>query len=268
MILRDITIADQSRTLGRTPAPAPAPTFTPEPEISERQAAVASLLDLPRAATADVEPALEPFVPPAPASLTFEQVAAWLAVQDGDTRDACASLLSDELTAVHEKARLSGYEAGEQRARAEFARQFEKALGTLEQLAASAEAAFDRECAALADGCIDVVAEVLAKIAGPALTSREAVVGAVLTVLGRVKEDRDVTIRVHANDLPVLQQEEQALTRVLGRRKFALVADTRVTAGGCIVETSAGSLDGRFEVQLHEMCETLRMAKATSREAT
>jgi flagellar biosynthesis/type III secretory pathway protein FliH len=55
--------------------------------------------------------------------------------------------------------------------------------------------------------------------------------------------------------------------RVLGRRKFALVPDTRVTAGGCIVETSAGSLDGRFEVQLHEMCETLRSAKAASREA-
>lgn len=263
MILRDVIIADQSRTLGR----APAPVFTPEPEITERQAAVASLLDLPRPAAADIEPVAETFVPPSPAPLTFEQVTAWLAVQDGDTRAACASLLSDELTAVHEKARLNGYEAGEQRARAEFSRQFERALGTLEQLTTSAAAAFDRECATLAEGCVDVVAEVLAKIAGPALASREAVIGAVLTVLSRVKDDRDVTIRVHANDLPVLQQEEQALTHVLGRRKFALVADTRVTAGGCIVETSAGSLDGRFEVQLHEMCETLRSAKAASREA-
>ncbi len=261
MILRDIIIADQSRTLGRAPA------IAPEPEVAERQAIVASLLDLPRA-TADVEAAPEPYVPPAPSVLTFEQVAAWLAIQDGETRAACASLLSDELTAIHEKARLSGYEAGEQRARAEFARQFEHGLATLEQLATAAEAAFDRESAALAEGCVDVVAEVLAKIAGPVLTSREAIVGAVLNVLARVKEDRDVTIRVHATDLPVLQQEEQTLTRVLGRRKFALVADTRVTAGGCIVETSAGSLDGRFEVQLHEMCETLRTAKAAGREAS
>lgn len=264
MILRDVVIANQSRTLGRAPAPA----YTPEPEISERQSAVASLLDLPRPAAADVDSTPDSFGPPAPAPLTFEQVAAWLAVQDGETREACASLLSDELTAVHEKARVSGYEAGEQRARAEFARESARVLGALEEMAKSAEAAFDRESAALAEGCVDVVAEVLAKITGPALGSREAILGAVLTVLNRVKEDRDVTIRVHAHDLPVLQQEEQTLTRVLGRRKFALVADTRVTAGGCIVETSAGSLDGRFEVQLQEMCETLRMAKSASREAS
>lgn len=263
MILRDVIIANQSRTLGRAPAPA----FTPEPEISERQAAVASLLD-PQRTAADAEAAPETFTPPAPAPLTFEQVAAWLAVQDRETRETCASVLSDELTAVHEKARASGYEAGEQRARAELASQTARVLDTLKELVASAEAAFDRECASLAGDCVDVVAEVLAKIAGPALTSREAILGAVLNVLNRVKEDRDVTIRVHAHDLPVLQQQEQALTQVLGRRKFALVADTRVTAGGCIVETSAGSLDGRFEVQLHEMCETLRMAKATNREAS
>lgn len=263
MILRDVIIADQSRTLGRAPAPA----FTPEPEVKERQAAVASLLDPPRAATADVEPSLpEPLGPPAPAPLTFEQVAAWLAVQDGETREACASLLSDELTAIHEKARQAGYQAGEQQARTEMARRSEQVIETLEQLVTSAEAAFDRECELLAEGCADVVAEVLAKITGPALASREAIVGAVLTVLNRVKEDRDVTIRVHANDLPVLQQQEQALANVLGPRKFMLVADARVTAGGCIVETSAGSLDGRFEVQLHEMFETLRSAKAASRE--
>ncbi len=264
MILRDIVIADQSRTLGRVPAPA----FTPEPEISERQSLGASLLGPLRPAAGDVESAPDIFAPPAPAPLTFEQVAAWLAVQDGETREACASLLSAELTAVHEKARASGYEAGEQRARAEFARESARVLGAMEEMARSSEAAFDRECATLAEGCVDVVAEVLAKITGPALASREAILGAVLTVLNRVKEDRDVTIRVHAHDLPVLQQEEPALTRVLGRRKFALIADTRVTAGGCIVETSAGSLDGRFEVQLQEMCETLRMAKATNREAS
>jgi flagellar assembly protein FliH len=98
------------------------------------------------------------------------------------------------------------------------------------------------------------------------LATREAIVGTVTTVLSRVKEDREVTIRISAEDLPVLQMEEQRLAHLLGRRKFALVADARITVGGCIVETSLGSLDGRLDVQLREMCETLRSAKAAMRE--
>lgn len=257
MILRDVIIADHARTLGRAPAP--------EPQRPERSS-VAALLEPLQPASSDLEIRNEAPQFSAPAPLTFEQVAAWLAVQDGETREACASLLSEELTLVHEKARLSGYEAGEQRARAEAEQEIDRTLGALSAVAAAAESAFEQESATLAESCADVVAEVLAKIAGSALASHEAIVGTVMTVLSRLKEDREAIIRVHADDLPVLQQHEQKLAQRLGGRKFTLVADARVAVGGCIVETAAGSLDGRLEVQLREMCETLRSAKAASRE--
>lgn len=258
MILRDVIIADQARTLGRI--------SQPEPQRQERPA-VAALLEPSRPASSDADTRFnERPQPPGPAPLTFEQVAAWLAVQDGETREACVSLLSEELTAVHERARQSGYEAGEKRARAEAKQEIDRKLKAFADVISAADAAFDQECAALAESCADVVAEVLAKIAGPVLASREGILGTVTTVLGRIKEDRAATIRVHADDLPVLQQYEQILAQLLGPRKFTLVADARVTVGGCIVETSLGSLDGRLEVQLREMCETLRSAKAASRE--
>jgi flagellar assembly protein FliH len=205
--------------------------------------------------------------PPTTARITFEQVAAWLAVQDGETRVACASLLAEELTLVHEQARLSGYDAGVTQAKAEVEQQAGRAFTALAAVTEAADTAFDQECAALAEGCADVVAEVFTKIAGSVLASREAIVGTVMTVLSRVKEDREVTIRVNAEDLPALHLEEQRLAHLLGRRKFALVADARITLGGCIVETSLGSLDGRLDVQLREMCETLRSAKAAMRES-
>lgn len=259
MILRDVIIADQARTLGRI-AP-------PEPQRHERLA-VAALLEPSQPATADVDAhANERPLPSVPAPLTFEQVAAWLAVQDGETREACASLLSEELTLVHERARLSGYEAGEKRAQAEAQQVIDRKLIALSALISAADAGFEQERAALTEACADVVAEVLAKIAGSALASREGIVGAVTTVLGRIKDDRAATIRVHADDLPILQQYEERLAQLLGPRKLTLVADARVTVGGCIVETSLGSLDGRLEVQLREMCETLRSAKAASRES-
>ena len=104
MILRDVIIAGQALTLGRV--------LQPEATPQERSTLAALLDSLPPAAAetnADSED-----VPhfSAPAPLTFEQVAAWLAVQDGETRESCASLLSEELTAVHERTRVSGYEAG------------------------------------------------------------------------------------------------------------------------------------------------------------
>jgi flagellar assembly protein FliH len=259
MILRDVIIADQARTLGRIPAP--------EPQRQDRPA-LAALLEPSHPAPSDVDARFnERPQSPVPAPLTFEQVAAWLAVQDGETREACASLLSEELTAVHETARQKGYEAGEKRALAESKQEIDRKLGALDAVTSAANTAFEQECAAVVENCADVVAEVLAKIAGPMLASREGIIGTVTTVLGRIKEDRAATIRVHTDDLPILQAYEQTLAQLLGSRKFSLVADARITVGGCIVETSLGSLDGRLEVQLREMCETLRSAKAASRES-
>jgi flagellar assembly protein FliH len=256
MILRNIIVADHARTLGRSA----------EPERVERPAIAALLEPLP-SLTGDVGANFD-YGPPSPPSsrITFEQVAAWLAVQDGDTRVACASLLAEELTLVHEQARLKGHEAGAAQAKAEVAQEASRVLTTLSAVADAADTAFNQESAALAESCADVVAEVFTKIAGSMLATREAIVGTVTTVLSRVKEDREVTIRISAEDLPVLQMEEQRLAHLLGRRKFALVADARITVGGCIVETSLGSLDGRLDVQLREMCETLRSAKAAMRE--
>ena len=254
MILRDVIIADQARTLGRV--------ATPEPQQPERST-VSALLEPLQAASPDLDVHRPP---PVPAPLTFEQVAAWLAVQDGETRTACASLLSEELTLVHEKARQSGYEAGEKRAQAEAVEEVNRTITALSAVVSATETAFEQERAELAESCADVVAEVLAKIAGSVLASREAIVGAVTTVLSRMKDDRAATIRVHAGDLPILQEYGPTLTQLLGPRKFTLVADARVMIGGCIVETSQGSLDGRLEVQLREMCETLRSAKVANRE--
>lgn len=258
MILRDVVISERARILGRVSSPDP---------VRERSS-VAALLDPLPAVMPEADARSDnvaQFSVPAP--LTFEQVAAWLAVQDGETREACASLLSEELTAVHERARLSGYEAGEQRARAEASLEKERMLSTLANVVAAAESSFDQECAALAADCAEIVGEVLVKMAGVTLASREAILGTVMTVLSRMKDGREATIRVHADDLPILQLEEDQLAKLFGRSKFTLVADARVTIGGCIVETSAGSFDGRLDVQLREMYETLRSAKAAGRES-
>jgi flagellar biosynthesis/type III secretory pathway protein FliH len=66
---------------------------------------------------------------------------------------------------------------------------------------------------------------------------------------------------VNPQDLPLLRTAEPGIAASLPGRNFTLVADARVEAGGCIVESKLGSLDGRLEVQLAGLVATLRAAK-------
>jgi flagellar biosynthesis/type III secretory pathway protein FliH len=242
MILRDPTFDEQVRTIQLSRARASSPLA----------AAVVVL---------DEEP-----VTPVRETLTFEAVAAWLAVQDEPTRNACASILSDELTHVHETARIDGRALGEAQGRDQAQQACQRVLDGLAAIAKAAEEELTQEHSRLADLCAEIVGEALAKIAGPLLSTRKAAIGAVTEVLRRVKEGRDLAVRVSPADLPILQQEEQRLAAVVPGRALKLVADARIELGGCIVESSLGALDGRLDVQLRELYATLRAARTAAPE--
>lgn len=201
------------------------------------------------------------------AKLSFEAVAAWLAVQDGETRSACSSILADELTHVHEAAKNEGLALGRAKGEQEARQSLNAVHALLRQVVEAAEAAFAAEQAKLADQCVDVVVEAFTKIAGGLLMTRTAAIGAVTQVLGRVKEGRELTIRVAPADCDSLKDQEAQLAGALAGRKFSIVADARVDLGGCMVESKLGNLDGRLEVQLRELFETLKAAKAAAPEA-
>jgi flagellar biosynthesis/type III secretory pathway protein FliH len=229
------------------------------PRSDSRQALAARIVDAEGAP--GVEAIEEPQVP-VRETLTFEAVAAWLAVQDEPTRSACASILSDELTRVHEIARTDGLALGESQGR-EAARQASQGvLAALGGVARAIEDELAQEQSKLADLCADIVAEAFAKIAGRTLSTRKAAVGAVTQVLGRVKEGRDLVVRVSPADLPLLQAEQTHLSAVVPGRALTLVADARIELGGCIVESNLGTLDGRMDGQLRELYATLRAARA------
>ena len=260
MILRNAILSERRRMLEAVPRPLPVATqVARDVEVMESASAHEEFADLVRANTPEELPVREQ-------RWSLESVTAWLAVQDDATRRACAATLADELVEVREAARLEGFAAGEQEARGEAESAMSQERAMLQALANSAEAAFERELAAVGDSCVDIVAEALSRIAGPLLATREAVSGTVIEVLRRVREGRELTIRVCPADLPLLQKHEDALAHALPGRKFTLAPDPRVDLGGCIVESRVGSLDGRLELQLRELYETLRVAKSAAPE--
>jgi len=247
MILRDVIVTDEPRPLVReTPRVSRpqegAPVDVPVHESDKRSAS-----DVPRV----VEPVLN-----------VEMVAAWLEAQGPEARRACAALLAEDLRSVRDQAKIEGLRVGKAEAAEAARKELDSRLAVLKRVVTEADVRLKQESDALAASCSEIVAEAVTKIAGPLLGTREAAVGAVEQVLKRVKEARELTIRVNAADVPVLAAAEPELAPALAGRKFSLVADARVDVGGCIVESRLGSLDGRFEAQLRELFEALRAAKA------
>jgi flagellar biosynthesis/type III secretory pathway protein FliH len=198
--------------------------------------------------------------------LTLDVITDWLKTQDSETRQICAATLTDDLNAIYGKAKTDGFSVGERTAIEAHDKKIASMLAILQELTASAESAFSEERQRLQDICVDVVSTVLAKIAGPLLATKEAALSSVVEVLARVEDERELTIRVSHEDVATLRAHTAELTSALQGRAFNVVADSRVDLGGCIAETKLGSLDGRLEVQLRELFETLKHAKLAARD--
>jgi flagellar assembly protein FliH len=216
-----------------------------------------------REAVRNTEPAVIERIVPAP--ITLDAVIEWLKLED--VRKQVTAHLAEDLASVYAAARAEGLAAGRAEGLASASVQARSTLEALGSLVSRADLAFEAEVAELSTQCAEVVCTVLGKIAGAVLSTREAALGTVLEVLKRVKEDRDLVIRVSGHDLPAIQESTDEIERACAGRRFTLVADPRVEAGGCIVESSLGSLDGRFDVQLRALAETLRAAKSAGTES-
>ena len=199
-----------------------------------------------------------------PAPMTQSTVSDWLKTCDESARAAVAVSLADDLHALRTQAQSEGFAAGQAAGLEDAVARVKTTLAALERCTAAAEAAFATEEAQLAGQCADIVMAALGKIAGPVLSRPEAVTGCVMEVLKRVKDERELTIRVSPYDLAVLQENRDRIAQALAGRTFSILEDKRVELGGCVVESALGTLDGRLEQQLHAMYDTVRDAKGAA----
>ena len=89
------------------------------------------------------------------------------------------------------------------------------------------------------------------KIIGREVQHDETVRGEiVLNALRQARQQEMLTVRVNANDLPLVEQMRERLDS-FGRAKYIdFIADQSVREGGCIIESQSGTIDARLETQL------------------
>lgn len=242
MILRGAVLSDQLLALE---------TLRPEKITVERAVA---------------PPDRAPVMAPSPPPLTLESVVAWLERCDNASRASLAAYLANNIESLRLEAQTDGFEAGRAQGMQQARVQMEESVALLQSAALAAGKALDAESTQLSDLCSDIIVEAITKIAGPLLSTREATVGAVVQILKRVKDEGELMIKVSHADLPVLQEMQESLRRGLGGRKFVLAADDSISLGGCVVASQLGTFDGRVEVQLAGLLESIQGAR-TAHEA-
>lgn len=157
---------------------------------------------------------------------------------------------------IERHARETGYrdglEAGTAQARSELA----QAMALVQRTATAAKATHDALLRGAEREAVELVVEVARQVIGEAI-GRDA--GLVVMTVRRALERAGAlnVVRIH------LHPEDEALVRVTlaeehGRvLPFEVVADGVVTVGGCIIDTDAGRIDARLDVQLEQIARSL-----------
>lgn len=160
-----------------------------------------------------------------------------------------------EAESVREQAYAEGFASGVD----EFARLSGEMLQRLESMIAEAEA----ERAMLAgevEGellklCIQAVEKV---IRHEIRTDPRVVMRVIASLLRRVKDGEDVTVRVSPEEVEFVRaSREELLSIAEGVRAVRVVDDRRVGSGGCVVEYSSGNFDGRVTTQIERLSRRL-----------
>lgn len=158
--------------------------------------------------------------------------------------------------AGYEKSRQEGWDAGYEQGIQEGLRlSREKVLAlesSNERLAAVTDAISlmsQSWQAELESAAIEIGYAALLRIVGQKTGDRATVENMVRAVLEQLPERRLLNIHLAPADHALFHNGEGVLPN-LGA---VLLADERVSMGGCIVETDAGSLDGRLETRLAEL---------------
>jgi flagellar assembly protein FliH len=164
---------------------------------------------------------------------------------------------------VLDEAHRQGYAAGVEQARADN----EGRLQALQQLIGSMRGALSDGIVGAEDLIVEIAFEAVCRIIGDAVGRRDGVLAVVREVIRGVRERENLVVRVAPQDYELIAGERQRLLRNGDANHIELASDERIELGGCLVETSGGTLDGRLETQLQRLRDTLVSASRMQPEA-
>ena len=159
-------------------------------------------------------------------------------------------------TAGHAAGYQSGFLEGQQGAEQAWQTRVKQAEQLLQQL----PAVIAQRLELLEDDMLDLVFTSLCRLLGQISLSAQAVRAQVQQALIELGARSVAVMRLHPQDIACLQDDPYtaAMLQQMGvDSKIPFLADAHITLGGCIIDTPAGSLDARFEIQFQALRDSL-----------
>ena len=172
----------------------------------------------------------------------------------------------EELKAsIEEKYRIAekqGYDDGYKNGLQDSDKALMDKLESFEVLKNSISDAIEKNLADNEDLLVEIVFTSLCKVFGELAQTKEGVIGVVRQTASQLVKRDKLMIRVAAKDYEIIREEKARLSLPEDSDTIELVPDTHLKYGGCIVETTGGGLDGRLEIQLKKLMDTLLNTRA------
>lgn len=143
---------------------------------------------------------------------------------------------------------------------------YQARVRVLDGLIAALPPAIEARLAAAEDDMLALCFEVVCRVLGESAVRPEALRAQLVNATRELRGRKLAAIHMHPEDLALLQQESQELSREpLAGGSVQWIASTDVELGGCILQSPEGGLDARFETQLNALRESLLQTRAAVR---
>ncbi|MBP7402694.1 MAG: hypothetical protein KBA30_08765 [Clostridia bacterium] len=176
-------------------------------------------------------------------------------------RDNASTLLEQaavEAGELRSQAVQDGYREGMKRAEAEMETLRREAAARMDSEKAALRERFEQEMSELEPEVLEVALAVAEKILHTELArSEKAYSGLVRHALSRLVNGERGTIRVGRDDFfRSVQSDTELMEAVQDRFEFAV--DDAMPAGGCVIESTSGTVDAGVETQLENIVKAMR----------
>lgn len=168
---------------------------------------------------------------------------------------------NQELAQLRAEAVEQGYNEGLQKGREAALQETAQSRKQLLELIVGMRAEYEHDLDGIAEIGAEIVFEAVTRIIGNSYLDRTGITAVVKEVISHAKDRSRLVIRVSPTDYQELKTAHELFAENGSAQKVEILADDRVELGGCLLETPAGNLDGRLEVQLQQLRDTLLNAR-------
>jgi len=170
------------------------------------------------------------------------------------------------LQSVVEEARQIGHAEGLAAGLEEARAMLEPATAALAEAVRSVAEQGDDFLLAAERAAVDLALQLAEKIVGAAIEADpEAVLGVIAGALRRATVRDHLVLEVNPADFELVHDlADELAARVGGIRRLDVIAERRVSRGGCVVRTEDGEIDARIEEQLARAGEVVANALRTA----